>query len=177
MTPSIGHPTGGVISWADRLWAGLRRLDQGLVALERSLAVLITAALVLTMAGTVVGRHLIPISAPYLLEAAPLLMLWLALVGASLALQSGRHIRLELVMRLMPPALRRMGRVVAGLCGSGLMGFLAYLALDFLRGEIELFGPRGWTAVIFPAFFSAAALRFTIQAAGGFIRAGKEAPP
>ena len=176
MTPSIGHPTGGRISWTGRLWAGLKRLDQGLAALERSLAVLLTAALVLTMAGTVVGRHLIRISAPKLLEAAPLLMLWLALVGASLALQSGRHIRLELAMRLMPPVVRRMARVVAGLCGLTLMGFLAYLAVDFVHGEIELFGPRGWAAVIFPFFFTATALRFAIQAGGAFIRDGKEAP-
>ena len=159
-----------------RILSFLRGIDGLLAAFEKGLAVLLTAALILSAAAAVVARDLLRIPSQNLLEAAPLLVLWLALIGASLALDAGRHIRLELAMRLMPPAARRAARLVVGLSGAVLMGLLGYLAVDFVRGEIDLFGPRGWAAVIFPIFFAAAALRFLVQAATGLERAPETGP-
>ena len=162
MKPLPHLPAGGPLS-ADIIWSGLRRLDAGLALVERVLAVVITVALVLAVAGAVVARHLARIPTQNLMEAAPLLVLWLALVGASLGLGQGRHLRLELALRLLPPAVGRVAGMAVGLFGVALMGFLGFLSIDFVRGEIDLFGLRGWAAAVFPLFFGAAALRFGIQ--------------
>jgi len=142
----------------------LRRLDGLLAAGERAMAVLLTILLVLAVAAAVVARNLIAMPSQNLLEAAPLLVLWLALVGASLALRRDRHIRLELVLRFAPPSLRRAARVLTGFFGAAVMTVLCTAAVGFVRGEIEIFGSRGWAGVVFPLFFAAAAFRFLLQA-------------
>ena len=160
----LPRPPEGIPLADDIVSSGLRRLDAGMALVERVLAVVITVALALAVAGAVVARHLARIPAQNLMEAAPLLVLWLALVGASLGLGQGRHLRLELILRFLPPPLARVARMAVGLFGFALMGFLGFLSIDFVRGEIDLFGLRGWAAVVFPLFFGAAALRFGIQA-------------
>ncbi len=143
----------------------LGRLDALLAAAEKALAVLLTFLLVVTMAAGVAARHLLRIPSQGLLEIAPVLMLWLALIGGSLALRQRRHIRLELLMRFAPPAWRVAARVAVGVFGAALMGLLAVSAFHFVRDEIAIFGPRGWTAAIFPLFFLVASFRCLLQAA------------
>ena len=152
-----------------RILSLLRGLDGLLAAAEKVLAVLLSVALVLVVAAAVVARNLLQIPSQNLLEAAPILVLWLALVGASLALRSDRHIRLELVMRFAPPTARWVARLLVGLFGTAVMTLLCVAAFGFVHGEIELFGPRGWAGVIFPLFFAAAAFRCLLKAVAAVI--------
>jgi TRAP-type C4-dicarboxylate transport system permease small subunit len=136
---------------------------------------LITVLLVLTLVAGLVARHLLRIPSQSLLEAAPVLMLWLALIGASLALGQRRHIRLELLMRFAPEGGRVLARLWVGLFGAATMGLLGWSALHFVRDEIALFGPKGWAAAIFPLFFAVATLRCLLQAAAARTDAEKRA--
>ena len=141
----------------------LHRIDTLIGGLEYALAVLLMAGLIGVVAATVVLRNLLQIPSQTLLEVAPLLVLWLALVGASLALRRGRHIRFEVLMRFLPAAMRRLARVLVGLFGLLVMGLLLFTSFEFVRNEIDLFGLRGWGAVIFPIFFALTGFRFLLQ--------------
>jgi len=93
----------------------------------------------------------------------PALVLWLALIGSTLALRENRHIRIELVLRFCPPRLGALAGRVCGLFGMAIMAVLGYGSLEFVTNEVAIFGARGWLAVVFPGFFAIAFFRFFTQ--------------
>jgi len=141
----------------------IKKLDAWLAAVEKALAVALFFALVASIAVNIVARNLFQVSFQYLLEMGPALVLWLALLGSTLALRVNRHIRIELVLRFCPPRLGVLAGRVCGLFGMAIMAVLGYGSLEFVTNEVALFGARGWLDVVFPAFFSIAFFRFLIQ--------------
>ena len=93
-------------------------------------------------------------------------MLWLALTGALLGLKYQRHIKIELLLRFLPPAAQRMARAATGVFVMGVTGLLTYGAVGFTYNEIALFGARGWLALCFPLFFALAFIRSALLLAG-----------
>jgi TRAP-type C4-dicarboxylate transport system permease small subunit len=140
----------------------LSRLDDALARCEQALACLLFFGLTLITFGTIVARNLFGESSQRLLELAPAGVLWIALVGASLALRQGRHIRLELFLRFAPETLRNWARIAVGLFGASVMGVLLAASFGFVQNEVALFGARGWIAVVFPFFFAVAAFRYLL---------------
>ena len=102
----------------------------------------------------IVSRNLSHLSFQKILEIAPTFVLWLALLGASLALKSRRHIRLELLLRFCPFSVRQAAGIATGLFGMAVMGILFYASLGFVANEIAIFGPWGWLSTIFPTILS-----------------------
>ena len=141
----------------------LRKIDHGLAMAEKAIAVTLFFALVASIAVNIVARNLFQVSFQYLLEMGPALVLWLALLGSTLALRANRHIRIELVLRFCPPRLGVLADRVCGLFGMAIMAVLGYGSLEFVTNEVALFGARGWLAVVFPAFFTIAFFRFLTQ--------------
>ena len=138
----------------------LRRVDRILAAMEKSLVVALFSFLVISLAVNIVSRNFFDYSFQKILELAPAMVLWLAMIGSTLALRENRHIRLEILLRFCPEAFRNGARIATGCFGMVVMGFLGHAAIDFVGNEIAIFGPWGWLAVIFPIFFSIALFRF-----------------
>lgn len=70
------------------------------------------------------------------------LTLWLALLGASVATASGKHIHIDVVFRLLPARLRVPAAVVNSLavtavCFSGSWGFLDHIAIESFGAKAE----------------------------------------
>jgi TRAP-type C4-dicarboxylate transport system permease small subunit len=79
------------------------RLNQGLVvALMASMAVLVFA--------NVVARYLFDFSVIWVEELTQVQMIWVAYLGAGLALREGRHVAVDTLQDLLPVALRRLLR-------------------------------------------------------------------
>jgi TRAP-type C4-dicarboxylate transport system permease small subunit len=72
-------------------------------------------------------------------EAARLLLIWLSFIGAALAFQRGQHLAMDVVMRLMPDALRRRLQILVA--GAGVAFCLAVI-----QQTIVLMASR-WTRV------------------------------
>ena len=140
----------------------LQRIDDGLARLEKVAVCLLFLGLTLITFGTIVARNLFSASSQQLLELAPAGVLWIALVGASLALRQGRHIRLELLLRFTPDKFRRRARAAASLFGAAVMGILLAASFGFVENEVAIFGARGWIAAVFPFFFTVAAFRYLL---------------
>lgn len=141
----------------------LKKVDAWLAVAEKTIAVTLFFALVASIAVNIVARNLFQVSFQHLLEMGPALVLWLALIGSTLALRENRHIRIELVLRFCPPRLAVLADRVCGLFGMAIMALLGYASLEFVTNEVAIFGFRGWLAVVFPAFFTIAFFRFFTQ--------------
>jgi len=63
------------------------------------------------------------------------LMLWVGLLGASMATKQGRHIAVDAVRRIVPEPLVRRFEVGAGLLTVGVTGALTLLAIGYLRAN------------------------------------------
>ena len=140
----------------------IKRMDNVLACIEKGVILVVFTLLVVMVLFTIVSRNLMHIPTHQFFETAPALVLWLALIGASLAMKRRRHIRLELVVRHLPSMLHRTADILVNLFGAAVMGLLLVAAVDFVANEIAIFGARGWLSSIFPIFFGLAGLRYLI---------------
>lgn len=141
----------------------IRKVDAAVARCEKGLIILLFWGLIGLIVFNIVARNLFQLSFSKIFEIAPACVLWLALLGGSLALREGRHIRLELFLRYCPQRVRRMAAVAVNLCGMLIMAVLVYAALIFLVNELALFGMWGGVAIIFPLFFLLAFFRLTTR--------------
>ncbi|MFH1981853.1 MAG: TRAP transporter small permease subunit [Pseudomonadota bacterium] len=141
----------------------LRKIDHALSVVERAVVIMLFTALVASIGINVLSRNIFHRSFQTLLEYAPSLVLWLALIGTTLGLRGNRHIRLELMLRFASPGVRRLAERASALFGMAVMGFLAVASFSFVKNEVAIFGAGGWTAVVFPIFFFLAWFRFLIN--------------
>jgi TRAP-type C4-dicarboxylate transport system permease small subunit len=148
-------------------------LDTGLEKIERFLAVMLYLLLIGMISVTIIARNLFHFSSHRLLELAPTVVLWLALVGATLALKYHRHIKIELLLRLLPKKARLVAMALTNLFAMIVTALLAWVAVPFVFNEVALFGRWGWVAVCFPVFFAIAFLRFFLDLLG-VMQAGKD---
>jgi C4-dicarboxylate transporter, DctQ subunit len=144
----------------------LNRIDSFLSTCECLLAVGLFLVLMGVLTLNILLRNLADTSLPGTFEIAAALVLWLALVGGSLALRDRRHIKIEFLRRLLPATGQRWAERVVSLFGLVVMGVLFIAAVFFTRNEIAIFGRSGWKAMIFPSFFALAAFRFALQLLG-----------
>jgi C4-dicarboxylate transporter, DctQ subunit len=138
----------------------LNRVDSWLAAAEKIIAVALFVALVASITINIVARNLFQTSFQYLLEISPALVLWLALIGSTLALKENRHIKIEILLRFCPPRLAALAGRLCGMFGMAIMALLGYASLEFVTNEVAIFGVRGWMAAVFPFFFTIAFFRF-----------------
>lgn len=145
-------------------WIGrLEKIDNGLEKIERAMAVLLFTVLIGLICANIFARNVLHVTSHRLLELAPSVVLWLALVGATLALKHQRHIKIELLLRFFPRNVRTPAVILTSLFSLGVCAVLAYAGVAFVRNEIVLFGIRGWSAGCFALFFAVSSFRFVLR--------------
>lgn len=142
----------------------LRRIDGYIQKIETVFIVLLFAALVLLTGFNILSRNLLGVSFRQIFEIAPSIVLWLALLGSTLALKADRHIRIEILLRFLPESRRRQFKRTVAAFGISLMAILFWTSIDFVRNELLIFGPRGLAGIVFPVFFLLSGFRFTLKA-------------
>jgi TRAP-type C4-dicarboxylate transport system permease small subunit len=142
------------------MYKWIAKLDRGLERIERIAAVGLYTLLIGLICINILARNILHWTSDALLELSPTVVLWLCLVGAGLALKYHRHIKIELLLRFLPPTGRRLATGLTRLFAMVICGSLAWASVIFVCSEITLRGQRGWLAVCFPLFFSVACFRF-----------------
>ena len=138
----------------------LEKIDNALAIAERVLIVITFSLLILLVSANIVLRNLFGISFQAILEAAPALVMWLALLGATLAMKRDGHIKLELFLRYFPDGVRRFAKRASSIFGLLVSGGLGYASFSFVASEIDMFGSWGYVSLIFPVFFVILTFRF-----------------
>jgi TRAP-type C4-dicarboxylate transport system permease small subunit len=141
----------------------IQKIDDSLATVEKCLAIGLYALLVLMIGFNILSRNLFNYASQQVLETLPVLVLWLALIGSSLAIKKQRHIKIELLLRFFSRRIRYMAYMATGMLGLVVMGILFWVSLDFIKNEVELFGAWGLVSIIFPLFFAISCFRFFIQ--------------
>lgn len=141
----------------------LKHIDNWLEKIEKLALVSLFLALIAAMVINIIQRNVFGQSSQLTQELMPIGVLWISLIGASLALKHGKHISMELVLRFVPPDLKRPLLRLSGVFGAVVMAIGFYLALDFMKGELKIFGTRGYLSIIIPVFFALAFFRYVIQ--------------
>lgn len=138
----------------------IKKMDDFLEKIEKALAVLLFSALALLITFNILSRNLFDYSFEKIFETAPALVLWLALIGSSLALKKRRHIKLELLLRYCPAVCRYYSDFAVSFFGMAVTGILFFTSLQFVSNEIKIFGNKGFFSVIFPLFFALSFFRY-----------------
>lgn len=138
--------------------------------LEEGLLVVLMGGMVLVAFAQIALRNLFAFTLDWADPLVQQLLLWTALLGALVATRQGRHLHIDLLLRLVPPPLRLGLEILGAGCSAGICGLLTWVAIQFLQGE-ALAGTTGvfslptWQLqIIFPLVFGLMALRFTLQA-------------
>jgi C4-dicarboxylate transporter DctQ subunit len=138
----------------------IKQIDDFLEKIEKVLAVFLFSGLALLITFNILSRNIFDYSFEKIFETAPVLVLWLALVGSSLALKKRRHIKLELLLRYCPAICRYYSNYAVSFFGMAVMGILFYSSLQFVSNEVQIFGNKGFFSVIFPLFFALSFFRY-----------------
>ena len=138
----------------------IKQIDDFLEKIEKVLAVFLFSGLALLITFNILSRNIFNYSFEKIFETAPVLVLWLALVGSSLALKKRRHIKIELLLRYCPTIYRYYSNYAVSFFGMAVTGILFYSSLQFVSNEVQLFGNKGFFSVIFPLFFALSFFRY-----------------
>jgi TRAP-type C4-dicarboxylate transport system permease small subunit len=141
----------------------LKKLDGLLAFVEKAVVVVLFASLVLLISINIFLRNLFDISIQTILELSPVLVLWISLTGATLALKTGRHIKLEILLRYVKDTTRLICRVISGLFGTIVMAILFFASISFVKNEWAIFGIRAATSIVFPLFFAISCFRYLLS--------------
>lgn len=103
------------------------RLAQGLLI---GLGVLLLAALTLSLASAL-GRYIAGFSIHWSTEAQAFALVWITLLGAAVAVWRGEHLRMDLLVRRLPPAAARWAARLDALVIAGVCGFFAWHSVRY----------------------------------------------
>jgi TRAP-type C4-dicarboxylate transport system permease small subunit len=143
----------------------LFKFDDALAVAEKALIVFLFSVLISLIVFNIITRNIFNVSFQKVLEITPSFVLWLTLCGSTLALKNQRHIKLELLLRYLGVRGRSLARIISCIFGLAVMGVLLVASFEFLQGEVDIFGIRGWTAIIFPLFFAVSFFRYAVRIA------------
>jgi TRAP-type C4-dicarboxylate transport system permease small subunit len=119
------------------------QLDRGLIAANRWLLAALLAAMAALVFGNVCARYLFNASFGWVEELTRYMMIWLAYLGAGLALRHGNHVAVMLLVEALP---RAPALLLRGAVGLVTLGFLA--ALTWIGWEYAQFAMRQRTPVL-----------------------------
>lgn len=147
----------------------LRRLLRAVTWIENTALILLLAAMVTLAGAQIVSRNLLDLSLVGVDQLLRLLVLWVALLGAVAASRDGRHIRVDVLARWLPPRLQACAGVITALFTVAVCVVLAWQALRFVQvehaaGELAFGSLPVWVAqLILPVAFTLVALRYVLH--------------
>ncbi len=150
--------------------------------LEEAVLVLMMGGMILLAFAQIILRNFFSIT---LLWADPLirhLVLWTSLLGALIATRLDKHIKIDALLRFLPPGKRRFLQGLSWMFSALVCGLLTWISLIFIGHERE-FGMRAFLDIptwqlqlIFPLSFGLMALRFLRRGVGTLLGLFTEQP-
>jgi TRAP-type C4-dicarboxylate transport system permease small subunit len=107
------------------------RLERYLVTANRAIIFLMMAVMATLVFVNVIARYVLNFSIIWAEEVSQYLMIWIAYLGAGLALREGRHVALELLHDFLPGTLGRKLRMGIGVCVLAFLGAVTVLGFQF----------------------------------------------
>jgi C4-dicarboxylate transporter DctQ subunit len=147
----------------------LRRLDRGIAAAETAILVVLLAVMVLLDFTQVVLRNVFSSGITWVDTFLRQMVLWIAFLGASLAVQNRRHLSIDVLTRFLSEPGKRVARLVTDLfatvvCLAFLKASLKFVSSELAHGStIFLDLPTWYFEVIIPVGYTMLAFRFFLK--------------
>lgn len=151
----------------------LHRIDEFLATLEQTLIVVFLAAMVLLAFLQVLLRNLWGFGLPWVDILLRHMVLWLGIVGASLAAKRKQHIRIDILPRHFPLRQQRIieqGILVLSAAVSILLGLGAFTLVrqEWATGSVAFGSVPVWVLqLVLPVGFAVLAFRFVLDVFAG----------
>lgn len=161
----------------------LSRLDNFLAKVETVLVILFLAVMVLMAFLQVLLRNFFSTGILWGDSLLRHLVLWLAFLGASLATREQRHIKIDVLGRIIKGKLRKFVGLVTNLSGAVVCAFLAKASIVFVldersAGSTAFAGVRTWILLLILVYgFTVIGLRFLINAFASNGSSTQQGPP
>ena len=141
----MSAPAGGLLAGADRIIGWLT---------EPAVALLVLAEVGILFSG-MVARYLLESPLVWTDELASMLFLWLAMLGAVVALRRNEHMRMTAVIGMVGPATRAFLDVFALVAALAFLLLIGWPAFEFARDEAMISTPamdisNAWRAAALP---------------------------
>jgi TRAP-type transport system small permease protein len=107
------------------------RFERYLVLANRAIVFLMMAVMATLVFVNVVTRYVFNFSIIWAEEVSQYLMIWIAYLGAGLALREGRHVAVEMLQDRLPTILSRRLRMVVGGLALAFLGAVTVLGFQF----------------------------------------------
>jgi TRAP-type C4-dicarboxylate transport system permease small subunit len=107
--------------------------ERVIVTMNRWIVIAMMAVMATLVFMNVVSRYIFNHSIIWAEEVSQYLMVWVAFLGAGLALRQGRHVAIEILQDRLPSRARRMTRHLVALLLIVFMGILIVLGFQFAR--------------------------------------------
>lgn len=150
----------------------IKALWKGLHLIEDSALVLLLLLMILLAVAQIVLRNAADTSLVWVDPFLRVAVLWMALLGASIAARDNDHIAIDAVARFLPDRFARMLAVFTSFCAAVICAVIAWYALQFVQSERE-YGSVAFAAVpawicqtAIPTAFILIAVRYVIVAVG-----------
>jgi tripartite ATP-independent transporter DctM subunit len=154
------NPGDGVAAVLDSLDHTPKRVGSALVRpLEIVAALLLVAIVTLLLAG-VTSRYLLSIPVVWIDEAASICFLWLAMLGAAIAIDRNEHLRLTLFVGMLPERLRGLAHAFGLLAVATFLAVMTWPAIDYVIEESFVTS----AALNIPSSYRVSAIAFGIVA-------------
>ncbi len=139
------------------------RLERALVATNRAIVIALMASMAVLVFANVVSRYLFNHSIIWVEELTQFQMIWVAYLGAGLALREGRHVAVDTLQDLLPSGVRRALRNFVALLMAAFAVMLVVLGFQIASftwsQETPVMGlPTGATYLAVPLGAAAFAL-------------------
>ena len=121
----------------------LERFDRGLCLANKAVLAALLAVMATLVFGNVVLRYVFGFSLSWVEELTRYMMIWLAWLGAGLALRESAHIAIDTLQQALPEIGARLLRAMVLLAMIGFFGALAWLGWRY-----SMFAWRQTTAVL-----------------------------
>jgi TRAP-type C4-dicarboxylate transport system permease small subunit len=115
----------------------LARLERTLVAVNRALLGLMMLAMTALVFTNVVTRYGFGFSIAWVEEVSLYLMIWIAYLGAGLAMREGRHVAIETFQDRLPAGVVPWVRAAVGAAVLAFLACLAALGFEFARFAMD----------------------------------------
>lgn len=152
----------------------LKRADKLGRQLEDGMLVVFLSGLIVLASSQILLRNVFSLGLAWADGLIRLAVLWLALIGAIAASRDRRHIKIDVVTRLLPAPLQRVAAVLRNLFTAVICALLARYSWVFVRDSRE-FGdvlldnwPAWWFQIILPVGFALMSYRHLVRTAQSF---------
>jgi TRAP-type C4-dicarboxylate transport system permease small subunit len=111
------------------------------------------------------------------------LVLWVAFLGAGIAAREGKHIRIDVIYRILPLNLKRFTEILTSLFTMLVCGILLYASIQFIRTDFSLGTsialafinlPVWIFEVVIPLGYGIVMLRYGAQSIDSFLKLLRE---